>query len=188
MKKFFLALMTAVCTLGTTAAPAAQAADFSQLNETKVQLEDTLDASTFQTAFNKNCAYPIAGNLQEQTHGNYLSYLGNIDNSNAMIINANQAGKLSNIVLMHRGALDEQETQKLRTIFDSTLKTIGMPADTNGLFFANQAFDQLAVTDKEVSAARLSFQVNDRTLTFLKSVNPDKQLTAIVIQAVVANQ
>lgn len=187
MKKFFVALMTAVCTLGTATAPMAQAADFSQLNETKVQLEDSLDANTFTTAFNKNCAYPIAGDLQEQTHGNYLSYLGNIDANDAMMINANQAGKISNIVLMHRGTLNEQETQKLRTIFNSTLNTIGLPKDTNGLFFANQAFDQLAVTDKEVSAARLSFSVNDRTLTFLKSVNPEKQLTAIIIQAVVAN-
>lgn len=102
-----------------------------------------------------------------------------------MIINANQLGRLSNIVIAHHGTIDSAEQEKLRVVFNCTLTALGLKADENNLFFANQAFDRLSVTNDTLLAARLSREETNRTWTFLKSVNPEKQVTTILIEAVV---
>lgn len=185
MKKLFVLLMAAVFLLG--AAPVTQAAGLNELTETKVQLEDNLTVDDFAAAYNKACAYPLAGELTKRLQGNYVSYFGGIDDSTVLIINANQAGKLSNLVIAHHGAIDNTEQEKLRVIFDSTLTALGLKADENNLFFANQAFDRLSVTNDTLLAARLPREETQRTWTFLKAVNPEKQVTTILIEAVVDN-
>ena len=183
MKKHFIVMLTALFVLSLAAV--AQAAGLNELTETKVQLEDSLDADGFAAAYNKVSAYPIAGNLTKRAQGNYISYFAGIDQSTVMIINANQLGRLSNIVLAHHGTIDSAEQEKLRVVFNCTLTALGLKADENNLFFANQAFDRLSVTNDTLLAARLSREETNRTWTFLKSVNPEKQVTTILIEAVV---
>ena len=107
MKKIstcLLALLLLVASISVT-----QAAGLNGLTETKVQLEDSLDADGFAAAYNKVSAYPIAGDLTKRVQGNYISYFAGIDASTVMIINANQVGRLSNIVIAHHGAIDAAE-------------------------------------------------------------------------------
>ena len=104
-----------------------------------------------------------------------------------MILNANQAGRLSNIVIAHHGAIDAAEQEKLRVVFDCTLTALGLKADENNLVFANQAFDRLALTNDTLLASRLPREETQRTWTYLKAVNPEKQVTTILIEAVVDN-
>ena len=180
MKKIstcLLALLLLVASISVT-----QAAGLNELTETKVQLEDSLDADGFAAAYNKISAYPIAGDLTKRVQGNYISYFAGIDAGTVMILNANQAGRLSNIVIAHHGAINAAE---LRVVFDCTLTALGLKADENNLFFANQAFDRLALTNDTLLAARLPREETQRTWTFLKAVNPEKQVTTILIEAVV---
>ena len=183
MKKIstcLLALLLLLAPISVT-----QAAGLNELTETKVQLEDSLDADGFAAAYNKVSAYPIAGDLTKRVQGNYISYFAGIDASTVMIINANQVGRLSNIVIAHHGAIDAAEQEKLRVVFDCTLTALGLKADENNLFFANQAFDRLSLTNDTLLAARLPREETKRTWTFLKAVNPEKQVTTILIEAVV---
>ena len=183
MKKIstcLLALLLLVASISVT-----QAAGLNELTETKVQLEDSLDADGFAAAYNKVSAYPIAGDLTKRVQGNYISYFAGIDASTVMIINANQVGRLSNIVIADHGAIDAAEQEKLRGVFDCTLTALGLKADENNLFFANQAFDRLSLTNDTLLAARLPREETKRTWTFLKAVNPEKQVTTILIEAVV---
>lgn len=183
MKKIstcLLALLLLVASISVT-----QAAGLNGLTETKVQLEDSLDADGFAAAYNKVSAYPIAGDLTKRVQGNYIPYFAGIDASTVMIINANQVGRLSNIVIAHHGAIDAAEQEKLRVVFDCTLTALGLKADENNLFFANQAFDRLSLTNDTLLAARLPREETKRTWTFLKAVNPEKQVTTILIEAVV---
>ena len=181
MKKIstcLLALLLLVASISVT-----QAAGLNELTETKVQLEDSLDADGFAAAYNKISAYPI--DLTKRVQGNYISYFAGIDAGTVMILNANQAGRLSNIVIAHHGAINAAEQEKLRVVFDCTLTALGLKADENNLFFANQAFDRLALTNDTLLAARLPREETQRTWTFLKAVNPEKQVTTILIEAVV---
>ena len=183
MKKIstcLLALFLLVASISVT-----QAAGLNELTETKVQLEDSLDADGFAAAYNKISAYPIAGDLTKRVQGNYISYFAGIDAGTVMILNANQVGRLSNIVIAHHGAIDAAEQEKLRVVFDCTLTALGLKADESNLFFANQAFDRLALTNDTLLAARLPREETQRTWTFLKAVNPEKQVTTILIEAVV---
>ena len=69
MKKIstcLLALLLLVASISVT-----QAAGLNELTETKVQLEDSLDADGFAAAYNKVSAYPIAGDLTKRVQGNY---------------------------------------------------------------------------------------------------------------------
>ncbi|WP_288778455.1 hypothetical protein, partial [uncultured Mitsuokella sp.] len=114
MKKIstcLLALFLLVASISVT-----QAAGLNELTETKVQLEDSLDADGFAAAYNKISAYPIAGDLTKRVQGNYISYFAGIDAGTVMILNANQAGRLSNIVIAHHGAIDAAEQEKLRVV------------------------------------------------------------------------
>ena len=159
MKKIstcLLALLLLVAAISVT-----QAAGLNELTETKVQLEDSLDADGFAAAYNKISAYPIAGDLTKRVQGNYISYFAGIDADTVMILNANQAGRLSNIVIAHHGAIDAAEQEKLRVVFDCTLTYVTL------------------------LAARLPREETQRTWTFLKAVNPEKQVTTILIEAVV---
>ena len=145
MKKIstcLLALLLLVASISVT-----QAAGLNELTETKVQLEDSLDADGFAAAYNKVSAYPI--------------------------------------VIAHHGAIDAAEQEKLRVVFDCTLTALGLKVDENNLFFANQAFDRLSLTNDILLAARLPREETKRTWTFLKAVNPEKQVTTILIEAVV---
>ena len=115
MKKIstcLLALLLLVAAISVT-----QAAGLNELTETKVQLEDSLDADGFAAAYNKISAYPIAGDLTKRVQGNYISYF--------------------------------------------------------------------ALTNDTLLAARLPREETQRTWTFLKAVNPEKQVTTILIEAVV---
>ena len=191
MKEFLVVLLAALFLLG--AAPVTQAEGLDGLNglnrltETKVQLEDSLTVDDFAAAYNKLCAYPLTGEFTKRLQGNYVSYFGSIDADTVLILNANQAGKLSNLVIAHHGTIDNAEQEKLRVIFDSTLIALGLTADEDHLFFANQAFDRLSVTNDTLLAARLPREETQRTWTFLKAVNPEKQVTTILMEAVVDN-
>lgn len=183
MKKILTLVLSALLVLSFAAVT--QAAGLNELTETKVQLEDNLDADGFAAAYNKVSAYPIKGDLTKRVQGNYISYFAGIDDSTVMIINANQLGKLSNIVIAHHGAIDSAEQEKMRIVFNCTLTALGLKADENNLFFANQAFDRLSLTNDTLLAARLPREETNRTWTFLKAVNPEKQVTTILIEAVV---
>ena len=89
MKKIstcLLALLLLVASISVT-----QAAGLNELTETKVQLEDSLDADGFAAAYNKISAYPIAGDLTKRVQGNYISYFAGIDAGTVMILNARPA-------------------------------------------------------------------------------------------------
>lgn len=152
--------------------------------EAKVQLHDEITLDAFVAKYNEISDSPITDYSTHSTRGDYEAYVATVDESNAMLINVNGTGHLSNILLMHRGEITEADQKKLMSMFACLNVALGYPATEDGMAFLTEAFHRLEITSPKIMASRLQRSDIQRDYTFLKSENGAQKVHVILVEAV----
>ncbi len=153
--------------------------------ETKVQLHDAVSLEGFVSEYNRISEYPVTDYSSHSKHGDYESHVAVLDPGNVMLINVNGQGLISNIILMHRGEISQEEHKKLLSVFVGVNVALGYPAKEENMGILTEAFRRLDISSADVLAARLDRSDIGRSYTFFKSENPAQQVRSIVMEAVV---
>jgi hypothetical protein len=181
---FGLSFQTGISFAAENAAVSAEIQDKS----VKVQLDDKATVDSFLSAYNEAAGkFKVNGVPQKKEMGNYDAYIAPIGTDAALLINANKAGKLSNIVILSRTKLDDAAVENIRAIYINILSALGMKMDEIGLSSANRAFGRLDLKSDDILASRIQREDTNRTWTFLKSRGANG-VTSIVFEAVVEPQ
>ena len=179
-----------VASLLTVAAPAwaaePETAQDKGVQAYKVQLHDTLDRDGFIKAYNQaNPEYPMGKPSEPKAAGNYITTVSPIGDKEAVIINANGEGRLSNVILMHKGKILEEELGQLYKVYAGIINALGYQAvDNHDVKYAH-SFQELDLTSTEAIATRFTREDNERIYTFYKSYNPKTDVCMILVEAVV---
>lgn len=174
-----------------TAAVPAGAAEPEAVQDTgvrayKVQLHDTMDREGFIKAYNQaNPEYPLGASSEPKASGDYITTVSPIGDNEAIIINANGEGKLSNLVFMHKGKVSEAELGQIYTVYAGILDALGYQAVENHEVKYAQSFHELELTSTEAVATRFTREDNERIYTFYKSYNPKTDVCMILVEAVI---
>ena len=178
------------CSLLTAAVPAwaaePETAQEKGVQAYKVQLHDTLDREGFIKAYNQaNPEYPMGKPSEPKAAGNYITTVSPIGDKEAVIINANGEGRLSNVILMHKGKILEDELGQIYKVYAGLINALGYQAENNhDIKYAN-SFKELDLTSTEAIATRFTREDNERIYTFYKSYNPKTDVCMILVEAVI---
>ena len=189
MKKI-IAKMLLACTLLLAAEPAwAAEPDMVQdkgVQAYKVQLHDTLDREGFIKAYNEaNPEFTLGQPSEPKAAGNYITTVSPLGDKEAVIINANGEGRLSNIIYMHKGKILEEELGQVYKVYAGIIKALGYQAVDNHEVKYAHSFQELDMTSTEAIATRFTREDNDRIYTFYKSYNPKTDVCMVLVEAVI---
>ena len=189
MKKI-IAKMLLACTLLLAAEPAwAAEPDMVQdkgVQAYKVQLHDTLDREGFIKAYNEaNPECTLGQPSEPKAAGNYITTVSLLGDKEAVIINANGEGRLSNIIYMHKGKILEEELGQVYKVYAGIINALGYQAVDNHEVKYAHSFQELDMTSTEAMATRFTREDNDRIYTFYKSYNPKTDVCMVLVEAVI---
>lgn len=189
LRKKIANVMVAFCLL-TTVLPAEAAkpelAQDTEVRAYKVQLHDTMDRAGFIKAYNQAAPeYPLGLASEPKAAGDYITTVSPIGDKEAIIINANGEGKLSNLIYMHKGKIAESELEQVYAVYAGILNALGYRAAEDHEVKYAQSFKELELTSTEAMAARFTREDNERIYTFYKSYNPRTDVCMILIEAVI---
>lgn len=152
----------------------------------KVQLHDTMDREGFIKAYNQAVPdYPLGAASEPKAAGNYFTTVSPIGDNEAIIINANGEGKLSNLIFMHKGKVAQEELGQVYAVYAGILDALGYQAVENHEVKYAQSFKELELTSTEAVATRFTREDNERIYTFYKSYNPKTDVCMILVEAVI---
>lgn len=178
-----LSLMTAAVPAGAAEPEMAQD---TGVQAYKVQLHDTMDREGFIEAYNQAVPdYPLGKTSEPKAAGNYLTTVSPIGDNEAIIINANGEGKLSNLIFMHKGKVAQEELGQVYAVYAGILDALGYQAVENHEVKYAQSFKELELTSTEAVATRFTREDNERIYTFYKSYNPKTDVCMILVEAVI---
>ena len=189
MKKI-IAKMLLACTLLLAVEPAwAAEPDMVQdkgVQAYKVQLHDTLDREGFIKAYNEaNPEFTLGQPSEPKAAGNYITTVSPLGDKEAVIINANGEGRLSNIIYMHKGKILEEELGQVYKVYAGIINALGYQAGDNHEVKYAHSFQELDMTSTEAMATRFTREDNDRIYTFYKSYNPKTDVCMVLVEAVI---
>lgn len=189
MKKIIAKVLLA-CTLLLAVEPAwAAEPDMVQdkgVQAYKVQLHDTLDREGFIKAYNEaNPEFTLGQPSEPKAAGNYITTVSPLGDKEAVIINANGEGRLSNIIYMHKGKILEEELGQVYKVYAGIIKALGYQAVDNHEVKYAHSFQELDMTSTEAMATRFTREDNDRIYTFYKSYNPKTDVCMVLVEAVI---
>ena len=152
----------------------------------KVQLHDTLDREGFIKAYNEaNPEFTLGQPSEPKAAGNYITTVSPLGDKEAVIINANGEGRLSNIIYMHKGKILEEELGQVYKVYAGIIKALGYQAVDNHEVKYAHSFQELDMTSTEAMATRFTREDNDRIYTFYKSYNPKTDVCMVLVEAVI---
>lgn len=152
----------------------------------KVQLHDTLDREGFIKAYNQvNPEYPMGKPSEPKAAGNYITTVSPVGEKEAVIVNVNGEGRLSNIIYMHKGKILEEELGQIYKVYAGIIAALGYQAVDNHEVKYTQSFRELDLTSTEAIATRFTREDNERIYTFYKSYNPKTDVCMILVEAVI---
>lgn len=152
----------------------------------KVQLHDTLDREGFIKAYNEaNPECTLGQPSEPKAAGNYITTVSPLGDKEAVIINANGEGRLSNIIYMHKGKILEEELGQVYKVYAGIIKALGYQAVDNHEVKYAHSFQELDMTSTEAMATRFTREDNDRIYTFYKSYNPKTDVCMVLVEAVI---
>ena len=189
MKKIIAKVLLA-CTLLLTVEPAwAAEPDMVQdkgVQAYKVQLHDTLDREGFIKAYNEaNPEFTLGQPSEPKAAGNYITTVSLLGDKEAVIINANGEGRLSNIIYMHKGKILEEELGQVYKVYAGIINALGYQAGDNHEVKYAHSFQELDMTSTEAVATRFTREDNNRIYTFYKSYNPKTDVCMVLVEAVI---
>jgi len=188
--KKIIAKMLLACTLLLAVEPAwAAEPDMVQdkgVQAYKVQLHDTLDREGFIKAYNEaNPECTLGKPSEPKVSGNYLTTVSLLGDKEAVVINANGEGRLSNIIYMHKGKILKEELGQVYKVYAGIISALGYQAVDNHEVKYAQSFQELDMTSTEAIATRFTREDNNRIYTFYKSYNPQTDVCMVLVEAVI---
>ena len=153
----------------------------------KVQLHDTVTAESFAEAYNAEAKDKVTFG-EPRTAGDYVSRLAPIGEASAMIVNANGEGLLSNIMLMHKGAVQPQEKDAVMDILYNMMAALGFERSELNDYQTGLVYEQLCFDSREPMATRVFRPDINRIYTFYKSWKPNADVYMVLVEAVTESE
>ncbi|MBR2214142.1 MAG: hypothetical protein IJ849_00120 [Selenomonadaceae bacterium] len=158
----------------------------NEVRSYKVQLHDALDRAAFLTAYQKACpTYPVEKTSEPRDSGDYQTTMSPVGEKEALVINSNGEGRIANIILLHQGKVTAEEQKAMYAIYSGILDALGYDQTANHEVKYEQSFSELDITTEEPLASRFTREDLGRIYTFYKSYNPQRDVTMILIEAVI---